>query len=68
MQNSLLHRESLHLKSVCWFSISTSMDGVPFNKKSPFYDLYLYHGTKQRCGLNGLVKVHLGAYFTDPDT
>jgi len=68
MQNSLLHRESQHLKSVCWFALSSSIENVPFSLSSPFYDIYLYHGTLKSCGLFESTKVHLGAYLTDPDT
>jgi len=68
MKNTLLHRDALHLKSVCWFGIGSCIENVPFNIKSPFYDVYIYHGVLQHCGLVSHTKLHITAVLTDPET
>jgi hypothetical protein len=51
MKNTLLHRDALHLKMVCWFGIGTNITNVPFNSNYPMYDVYIYHGVLNHCGL-----------------
>ena len=45
IKNTLLHRNALVLKHVNWLSFYTQYDKIPINRKDPFYNVYIYHGT-----------------------
>lgn len=68
MKNTLLHRDALHLKMVCWFDIGTNITNVPFNSNSPIYDVYIYHGVLNHCGVTDYTNVHIHATLEDPET
>jgi hypothetical protein len=63
IQNTLLHRNALVLKFVNWLDFYTLYEKVPINRKNPFYNVYIYHGTKRSCGLQG-VDLIIGANRT----
>lgn len=68
MKNTLLHRDALHLKMVCFFDIGTCIQNIPINNKSSIYDVYIYHGTLERCELKAYTNLHITACLTDPST
>ena len=50
-KNSIFHQPILNVNGVCWFDIGTSIEGVPLNANSPFYDFYVYNGVEKNCKL-----------------
>mmetsp|Transcript_18049 Transcript_18049/g.30778 ORF Transcript_18049/g.30778 Transcript_18049/m.30778 type:complete len:92 (+) Transcript_18049:461-736(+) len=42
--NSLFHRNALVLKWVCYLAFKAVVDSVKINRKSPIYDVFVYHG------------------------
>lgn len=71
MPNTQVHRNALMLKSVSWFTIYTIVDQIKVNKKSPIYDVFIYHaGRNGNCGINSklIFTVNIGnetQKFTD---
>ena len=68
MKNTLLHRDALHLKMICYFDIGTCIENIPINNKYPIYDVYIYHGTIERCELKTYTSLNITACLTDPLT
>lgn len=54
LPNSLLLRDALYLRWVCWFSIGTKIDKVPLKRGKTQFDVFVYHGCKNSFGLRNV--------------
>ena len=44
MDNTLTHREAMHMRTVCWMDYGTTLKGVKINREWPIYEVYMNHG------------------------
>lgn len=59
LQNSLVMRDALQLKSVSWFGVGTHIDSIPVTKEAK-YDVFLYHGAPNGdCGVGSDLDVNI---------
>jgi hypothetical protein len=63
ISNTQLHRKALKLHSVSWLSVYTIIDKVRFNTQSPYYDVFMYQGCTNRCGISESTPVKIEIKF-----